>query len=498
MSSSYNGIMSTTPTARALSCSDILQEIFFRLQERDEEGRRPLASLARAAVVCRAMSFHALDALWVDIDSLKPVLQLLHIPNQPPACQCSDLTVPQSTECMERKNAVDALSRSKFPQYARRVRELLSIQCGEMDQSVCSALMHALSSFQPIDAVILPNLRHLRLGNYCQAVPDSGLKLVLAPSIRHLELLNDTGLLNDSMVIALGKSPILQSLHVTGRPFDTLSFPHVSRWSNLRVFASRQSYLDLETLDALSEMESLHELHLIVHHTQPCRTKGDGFPNLRSLSIEGHPAGIAETFASFQHSSHLHTLHLTTVNWHSEEAYQSLVKVLSEIQHIEHFSLTGEGKGAPRSLFGLPCLWRGLRTCRLSIDDPWHSSEPSFPLELLLEIARQCPRIEVLSLPPIDFDPILPPDEPPETVVLSQSLRELNIRNMDEGEIWEWEEALPMFIERSFPALDLQRMARSADNRVQKSSYPYNARWLRWATVVERVRALRDTQTAQR
>ncbi|TFY58306.1 hypothetical protein EVJ58_g6505 [Rhodofomes roseus] len=365
-----------------------------------------------------------------------------------------------------------------------------------MDQSACSALMHALSSFQPTDAVILPNLRHLRLE---QVVPDLGLTLVLAPSIRHLELRHaDTYFLENSMLVTHGKLPVLRSLHVTGSFADTLSFLHVSCWSQLRVFRSYGSSLDSETLNTLSQMESLQELHLDVTDDLTHHTEHGGFLHLRILSASGDPADVAQVLAWFQQSPHLHTLRLIDIELQPGETCPRLVEALSDLQHIEYFSLDSNCEGDPDFL-DFPSFWRGLKTCRISVECYCGEHEPIVPLELLLQYARQCPYLEVLSLPPIDFQPILPPRAPAKTVteVLSMSLRELNIVNMDYGEFWDWKKALPTFIERSFPTLDLERMARSADKRVKKPWPPHDEKWLRWATVVERVRALRDTQTAQ-
>ncbi|KAH9927571.1 uncharacterized protein B0H18DRAFT_954289 [Fomitopsis serialis] len=494
--------MTSTPH-RALYCNDILEEIFLKLQEQDEDGTRSLGSLARAAVVCRAFSSYALDALWADVDSLKPILRFF---------RCYDLTNPKTTACMER--TIDAQSVSRFQEYAWRIRALHVHS--EHDQSARSAFLLALFRHERHSAALFPNLRRLRW--QALFLPDPGLQLVLTPSVRHVELNWDDRDWNERWDAPVdGSAVISQVLHTMQKELldldelhlsgicEALTFPTLNHWTHLRAFGSRDLTVDVPNFDVLSQLVNLQELQFSASDEVAHHTVQSGFLSLRSLIISGSSARIALSLPSFRHSPHLHTLQLHT-DWRApSQVAPHLFQALSDLRHIEHFLLDAESIGIPSltdnisptntpSLTDVPGLWRGLKTCTMSIRWPYGQAL-SLPLELLLAFARQCPRLEALSLPPLDFRPVLPPNAPPETAVLSRSLRELNVSNMVDGVQWEWEEALPLFVDRAFAALDLRRMARSADRRVEKPSPPFDDKWLRWAAVVEKVKAVRDRRS---
>ncbi|KAH9927577.1 uncharacterized protein B0H18DRAFT_1210571 [Fomitopsis serialis] len=490
---------------RALFCDDILEEIFLRLQECDEQGARPLGSLARSAVVCRTFSPHALDALWADVDSLVPILQLFPARRLKVECQCNDMTNPESTVCMER--IVNARSMRRFQGYARRIRALHVH--AEFNQSARTAFLLSLSKrqkhSQKHSIPLFPNLQRLRWG--ARFFPDPCFTLVLTPSVRHVELnwdsrrdpnhykdVDELAVLASILPPLLRILPVLEGLYVDGvSPWDALSFPELSHWTHLRAFGSRDLTVDVQTFHVLSRMEKLQELRLfttkeLAFHD---RLVQDGFLGLRSLSIVGWSFFVPPVLASFCHANHLRTLRLYA-GWHSDIMTPQLIQALSDLRHVEHVFLDTPYIDL-LNLIKIPRLWQGLKTCELSDQWPpnWRNPNVQQTLDLLLAFAQRFPCLETLSLPPIDFQPILPPNAPTETGgVLSMSLRELNIKNMYISALCE--EALPAFIDRSFPALDLRRMAQTADKRTHTPWEPYDDKWLRWADVVERVKTLRD------
>ena len=79
-----------TPLESALGCHDILATIFDHLipgranEVTDDSRDSCRRALASSAVACTTLSHHALNALWRELDSIRPLLQIL------PNFKCAD------------------------------------------------------------------------------------------------------------------------------------------------------------------------------------------------------------------------------------------------------------------------------------------------------------------------------------------------------------------------------------------------------------------------
>ncbi|KAI0710294.1 hypothetical protein C8T65DRAFT_777735 [Cerioporus squamosus] len=299
----------TTAAPAILVQQDILDEVFSHLTPEWDEGdtddpnwdpsdRKLLRStLAASALVCRVFSEKALDALWRVLDSIVPLLRLL-----PGTGSRTNIRIYRD---------ISDAAWSRYQGYARRVRELNSVEATNSSEATIS--IHP-STWQILlqrlgGAPLLPMLRRLET---VVMLPDplQGI-LLLSPTLQHLQLSTpddyyepeDFDPENNIFMNNLIRHISIPSVPADVRRKIHAAVPEASNHlRSLGRFTALQD-LDLyfagvrigqETLQALSSLESLRALraHVSLKKMAPSASFRDGFPALDALTLRGSAEDI--------------------------------------------------------------------------------------------------------------------------------------------------------------------------------------------------------------
>ncbi|KAM5544990.1 hypothetical protein V8D89_001101 [Ganoderma adspersum] len=342
--------------ASILACDELLRLIFLELRPvyLSEEAlnsathevvaavkaSRPQArrDLASAALVCRAFTEHALDALWEGLDSLLPIFKVL--PSYPSNKRSRPLDLFSHI-------APDdwALLRS----YARRVKEL-HLQWSDLQ---------CIASFYSSGASLLPRLQRLQVSDL-DALTTAYTIPLLSPTLQSVVVSFDIGTDpvhpdikdRDNFEVFLGAlriaSPSLQELklsyqyrtfHVGKKHISTLSdFGRLQRFSSLVA-------LDPAAWSQLGSLRSLHHLDISIRASDsPLDLEWDShsdseldstatpdsyflvLPELQSVRLKG-PLDTLTTFLDKLESPSLRSF---TCHVHSSPTPSTLVDFLDQ------------------------------------------------------------------------------------------------------------------------------------------------------------------------
>ncbi|KAL6303332.1 hypothetical protein BKA93DRAFT_337652 [Sparassis latifolia] len=411
---------------------DILCEIFEHLSLSDDWDAEPpdLNSLASCARVCRAFLDPALDGVWRElrcIDYLLAVFSAFRKDQRGTYRLDGDVTAEEW---------------SRYHYYARRVR-ILWYDC----EHSLSTLLADLASHAG-DVQLFPSLKIIRIGSIDHL--DSSLQYLLSPTVRsvfiddletshahHQEDIRGTFLYH-----LFHKSPLLEELDLThpSLPYPMASFRDITLCNYLVQLTVDVPSVDLDTLRAISKLESLLDFSI------SCRILGDsipacsGFSNLHHLQVHGKLPNIKAILACISppHLQKLFVSHIATYRMREDFAsrYTDVVEVLSS-KHRALRDITFRGiSPAPSSVDEKSALniFRPLlqlhdlqninlnfdyRTLGLS-DEDLHSIASAWPrltsfslsygkstavpsFDALDHLARCCPELTKLRLPSLDL-----------------------------------------------------------------------------------------------
>ncbi|KAI0710297.1 hypothetical protein C8T65DRAFT_777768, partial [Cerioporus squamosus] len=496
------------PQSPYLTQRDILDEVFSHLTPAWDEEDTGLSTwdpseryllrstLAASALVCHALSEKALDCLWRVLDSIMPLLRIL-----PGTGSCSSLRIyPDITDA----------AWSRFHGYARRVRELRSVECYVHIHTTWQILVQRLGG-----APLLPTLWRLKTP-VTASYPWQGI-LLLSPTLRQLEVSlprymplpapvplhqtqefqNETDVLVENLVQYIS----LPSLTDDVRHKIDQAVPEASIYlQSLGRFASLQE-LDLvstgvrigqETLQALSSLESLRALRAIVSLEKmvPSTSFHDGFPVLVALTLRGTAEDILKLLRMLPPDT-LTELELNTdrTRMTVPEYKHFLADVRSLVSpNLTHLSLTPETFLRPLSALSLsdilqPMLslrelrylfcqfwrypkdvsdddlrafataWPKLTSFVVSYKDDIPNHVQPITVPGLVDLLQRCPRLEIFCLPTLDVAHIPSPGSVPR---LDNRVRVLVVEDFV-GEAEADLLALALVIDRLLPCLEFPR-----------------------------------------
>ncbi|KAJ6521807.1 hypothetical protein DFH09DRAFT_1424500 [Mycena vulgaris] len=211
-----------TPALRCLGTFDVFCEVIGHTHRVDEDVHRN-ESLVNILLTCKAFTEPALDLLWRELTSLRPLLKLL--PSFTEASGVNMLLGP-----------LDAANFFRFDYYAIKVRSLE--QTAPEEITMHSSLFMRLAQEHP--AILLPRLERLHIATRAQL--DSGTLLLLPPSLRSVRFDSDASedsILHDAPFLAFVSiaahfaPPAVEHLILTGA-FPPKTFHLIPRFSNLK------------------------------------------------------------------------------------------------------------------------------------------------------------------------------------------------------------------------------------------------------------------------
>lgn len=289
----------------ALLMPEVQACLFSAIKEDEQTGRCTLAMIART---CSVLGEASIDALWSDLDGLRPLARCIYTANTTPlsdeAClpyisttfQAEPLLVPQRTPESNDNMQTDF---SVFYKYARRVRTLdLSGQRRFLRRN--SRHLSAADDFfavicYAVPSPILPNLRRL---TWAPGMSLNWLRHFLNPQLRSLNISNYRGS-TESSLFALdripGLCPKIKSLTLQIIPLDGDSQQELAQSCISRVICS---WGELEELDynpmtredilRLHGLSSLRILRLLLDSYPSPNLPPDSlpFPLLHTLQIK--------------------------------------------------------------------------------------------------------------------------------------------------------------------------------------------------------------------
>lgn len=299
----------------ALLMPEVQAYLFAAIKEDEETGRCTLAMIART---CSVLSEASIDALWSDLDGLRPLARCIYTAKSTPlsdeAClshisttfQAEPLLVPQRTP---ESNDNMQLNFSVFYKYARRVHTLdLSGQPAFLrrNRRHCSANDDFFAVIcYGVPSPILPNLRRL---TWAPGMSLSWLRHFLNPQLRSLKISNHRGS-TESSLFALDKIPglcpeikslTLQIIPLDGDPKQELAQSCISRvissWGELEELDYNP--MTREDILRLRGLSSLRILRLLLNGRPSPNLPPDSlpFPLLHTLEVK---AGTVETAIAF-------------------------------------------------------------------------------------------------------------------------------------------------------------------------------------------------------
>ncbi|KAH9940312.1 hypothetical protein B0H21DRAFT_824829 [Amylocystis lapponica] len=228
------------PPHRVLSIQEILEEIFQWLSPRQlrwHPASRMIKTLYRAALVCTAFQGPALDVLWRDLESVRPLLKIMEIYGSDG--DDKPLLVPLAPHGW-----------SRFLVYSSRIHTL-SFELGnrEKDEGLIKSVATELSSHAPRAPAFpcLASLRWNRVGYLCMESLDEALATTFlshCPALRRFEMIPNHG---STTTAFLGT--ILRKLHATVPMLQELSLQEFSEAS------IRENYSLLAGFQALRSLE---------------------------------------------------------------------------------------------------------------------------------------------------------------------------------------------------------------------------------------------------
>lgn len=272
----------------ALLIPDVRAYIFASIKEDRQLGRYTFAMLART---CSALSEASLDALWSELDSLRPLASCIYATN----------TIPLSNELTIEANDDMRPDFSVFDKYAHRVRklDLSGQQRFWRRNSGYSSVTEDLGAllYYSLNSPLLPNLRHLAWA------PGMGLNLLrhlLGPHLLSLKIPSHRWS-SASTLFALTKipgiCPKLKSLTLQVHSWDghidselTQSTHCISRvigsWAKLEELDCNP--MTFKGLLRLSGMKSLKILRLQVNTASVIDLPPDSlsFPSLHTFQFQ--------------------------------------------------------------------------------------------------------------------------------------------------------------------------------------------------------------------
>ncbi|KAH9948919.1 hypothetical protein B0H21DRAFT_194975 [Amylocystis lapponica] len=335
--------MSQTPTLSALSCDEILVNIFQYLNlPHFSFNTRGIVNphLSVCARVCRAFLEPALGILWRDLNTLTPLVEILSSRWYDRAQRRDDL------------NALSISDKERFKQYANRVR---------MVSYTCHGYLARLDPDIILDIVgwsgeqyLLPNLQNLTLheDSPSDARLDAMVKALVVPSLKKLDFgihHRTYGLVSPpptsasvSTLLAqvLATATSLEDLHLVVAPFDFPISPppfiHIQRLQKVFLHLASPS-LTLHFLRTLSRLDTLTDLTVRTSSSDWNKEIPDtggfdlesSFPRLRSLRVDG-PTAVLSLILSVTSSPSMESLILNMLgrNGTSPDNYHTFFSTL--------------------------------------------------------------------------------------------------------------------------------------------------------------------------
>ncbi|TFK83235.1 hypothetical protein K466DRAFT_665981 [Polyporus arcularius HHB13444] len=487
----------STAIPRILTHPDILDEVFSHLTPGWAEGdveipywmpsdRKLLRStLASSALVCRVFSKKALDCLWRVLDSILPLLRIL-----------------PSTAFRINSDISDA-AWTKFQAYARRVRELKSVEpMVRLHSSTWDILVPRLGG-----APLLPMLRRLETV-IMLPYPTPGI-LLLSPTLRSLRLsfpqfmplpepASDSSILVENIIRAISlpciPDDVRRKVHETA-PEASEHLLALGRFISLRELdlAPKSVRVGPDSLRALSSLGSLRVLRVnlafgTMHHLASLH---EGFSDLNALSLRGTDMDtlkllqvlplekLAElelgtetpmTVEEYRHylasarsliPSNLTCLALGPDTFLDSHDESSLAHILQPMLSLRRLSkLTCQFRTYPKDvsdddLHGLATAWPTLTSFWVMYS---YSDVPSIPNQVqpitlagFIDLLRRCPHLESVGLPTLDVAHLPSAESVPR---LDNRVRELAVDRF----VGEAEADLPAFaliVDRLLPCLEV-------------------------------------------
>ncbi|KIK77603.1 hypothetical protein PAXRUDRAFT_834947 [Paxillus rubicundulus Ve08.2h10] len=301
-----------TPMHRCLLVNEIVCLIFEFIKEWDEyppqdgeskwshtEGKRTLASLART---CRTFKEPALDALWMKLDSLDPLIRVL----------------PRRMWAKRRwPLAVQTFVREKhwltFNRYAKRVK-FLNGPCWQLLPCVQHSVISALAKFPEASLPLLPNLSEL-VWSECK------MSNIIEPGVSLLKYFAGPGVTNVSLFLLcwpyhVPEADVLSNLSVLCPNVTSFTafFPRssyndssreigeiVSKWKKLRTL--RSCALPQSVMDQLTSRQCLESLSIELNNSTSPLYVGKFPETLHKFSLGGNSAPLCTRYLECMHGS---------------------------------------------------------------------------------------------------------------------------------------------------------------------------------------------------
>ncbi|KAI0764364.1 hypothetical protein BD413DRAFT_615811 [Trametes elegans] len=247
-------------------------------------SQRTLVSVAQAS---RFLCGLALDALWANLGTLRPVDSLLEGSGLQPGT-----------------SVIDEQTLARFDIYARKIKFLITSA-----DELSPILWRRLSSLRQRQGPLFPRLRSLEMDNI-SCIEAECASAVLGPSITRLSLACDADIvdvpyhLDDFYYVSqmtktmVNFSPNVKSLFLGLPPLQKPDPPvllPLATLPNLKYLSLGSMLVDSVVLDELSKMKTLRKLECAVSYAEepdgPVSTSS-GFESLTSLRIIGSPVDL--------------------------------------------------------------------------------------------------------------------------------------------------------------------------------------------------------------
>ncbi|KAF9237980.1 hypothetical protein BU15DRAFT_62825 [Melanogaster broomeanus] len=406
-------------------------------------GRKTLASLART---CRTCSEPALDALWVKLDSLDPLIKVL------PRRMWSKTHCPLFVRMFMREKHW-----LTFCKYAKRVKVVRG-PCWRLHASVQHNAISALAKYPKASLPLLPNLTELIW---------SELKMsnLIDPSVSLLKYFLGPRVTNVSLFLICWPSHVSSKMDVLSNLSNlcpnvtsfTAFFPRssyidpsrevgeiVGKWQNLRTLQS--CALPQSIMDQLTSRKSLESLSIELNNSSSPLYVGKFPETLHKFSLGGNSASLCTRYLECVHGSpescnlrvgadestpddieallgalpvHLNksrlrslTVELTSSYWTtlSSDTFTLTLDVLSPLLafhalrdlNLDRFSAAELDDTA---YAGLAKAWTGLRRLQVGTTDP-SRARPVASFRAVISLLTYCTSLETLH---VAFDGTIAP-----------------------------------------------------------------------------------------
>lgn len=432
-------------------------------------SQRNKRTLARLAICCKAFLEPALDHLWRRLDSLFPLLKLLH-------------GFKSSDGIYVLRGIVTPDNWSRFDWYARRVKTLCYTG-NPLGQAVAKHVYFRVSQFH--STPLLPSIQHLQFRHSIQNdFLTLGVCLFLSPSLQSVEF---DGIKSDKLCgtffdALICESAPLQSVTLRGQGLSKDTLDLAIRFQGIRSLEIDGSFIDVDWLKEAGALPSL--LHLNLNFLDSPISAFDfdlGFKNVKKLIITG-PLPLIDSFLMHTSTKHLEYFDCRVSAGVAKPAYEGLTyRVVTRWKEtLRQFSIAvifQEHRkdefpaSALLTLGSVDCLQsvRVVNYFTTSLTDEiivelasgWPEitelllpdSPPGFSLPTvtsLQALAERCPHLAHLRIPFNDLAPDLPPLS---HGGLKHGLKTLtNARFINPGDISDYLR-LGRHIDRLFPGL---------------------------------------------